>query len=367
MKKIVVVFGTRPEAIKICPLIVELKKIKQFETIVVVTGQHKQMLEQVLSTFDVSPNYDLSIMKAGQDLFDITENVLHGMKKIFCEIKPDLVIVHGDTTTSLASAMAAYYMKIRVAHVEAGLRTYDKDSPYPEEFNRHCISILADLNFAPTEWAKQNLLKERIDEKSIWVTGNTVIDALKTTIKEEYRHPELEWCKGKKMVLVTAHRRENIGEPMRCMFQAIKQVLNEHSDVRAIFPVHLNPKVREICKDVFSIKDNIHIIEPLDVIDFHNFMNASYLILTDSGGIQEEAPSLDKPVLVMRNTTERPEAVQANAVKVIGTSKESVYKEFSRLLDDKDEYYRMSKAVNPYGDGRASKRIADVITHFLSR
>lgn len=365
MKKIVVVFGTRPEAIKMCPVIKELNKREDISTIVVVTGQHRQMLDQVLAAFDVVPDYDLAIMRKQQDLFDITEAVMRGMRELLKKICPDIVMVHGDTTTSFAAALSAFYMGIKVAHVEAGLRTYNIYSPYPEEFNRQAVGVISTMNFAPTENARQNLIREGKRENSIWVTGNTVIDALKTTIIDGYYHPELEWCKGKKMVLITAHRRENLGAPMRRIFQSIKRVLDEHEDVRAIYPVHLNPKVRKICMDVFGEDDRIHLIEPLDVIDFHNFMNAAYLILTDSGGIQEEAPSLGKPVLVLRDTTERQEGIEAGTVKLVGTNEETIYSEFSKLIDDKNVYEKMSKANNPYGDGEASKRIADVIEKYF--
>ncbi len=361
MKTVMIVFGTRPEAIKMCPVVIELHKHKEINTIVVVTGQHRQMLDQVLEVFHIKPDYDLAIMREGQNLFDITDLVMKGMEKLYEQIQPDVVLVHGDTSTSFATALAAYYMGVKVGHVEAGLRTYNSNSPYPEEFNRHAIGIISSIDFAPTENAKTNLLKEGKQEKKVWVTGNTVIDALKTTIKKNYNHPELEWCKGKRLVLITAHRRENLGEPMRKVFSAIKHVLDEHEDVRAIYPVHLNPKVREICYEVFSNDDKIHLIEPLDVIDFHNFMKAAYIILTDSGGIQEEAPSLGKPVLVLRKTTERPEGVEAGTARLVGTDEESIYREFSRLMDDKDEYERMAKAQNPYGDGLASSRIVRIL------
>lgn len=356
-----VVFGTRPEAIKMCPVIKELYKHNDVKTIVAVTGQHRQMLDQVLDVFEIKPDYDLAIMRDRQNLFDITTVVMNGMKALFEKTQPDIVVVHGDTSTSFATALSAFYMGIKVAHVEAGLRTYDINSPYPEEYNRQAVGIISSMNFAPTENAKRNLIREGKKEENIWVTGNTVIDALKTTIKENYSHPELEWCKGKKMVLITAHRRENIGNPMRRIFKAIKRVLDEHDDIRAIYPVHLNPRVREICAEIFDNDDRIHLIEPLDVIDFHNFMNASYLILTDSGGIQEEAPSLGKPVLVLRDTTERPEGIEAGTVKLVGTSEEKIYKEFSNLLNCVEGYKKMSNAKNPYGDGYASKRIVDCL------
>lgn len=364
MKKVMVVFGTRPEAIKMCPVIYELRK-RELKTIVVVTGQHREMLDQVLETFDIIPDYDLSIMEKKQSLFDITQKVLIGVKTILEKESPEIVIVHGDTTTAFASSLAAFYLNIKVAHVEAGLRTYDKYAPYPEEFNRQAVGIISDLHFAPTEAAKRNLIAEGKNEDTIWVTGNTVIDALKTTINEGYVHPELDWCKGKRLVLITAHRRENLGEPMRGIFCAIKKVLDEHDDVRAIYPLHLNPKVREICHEVFGNDDKIHLIEPLDVVSFHNFMNASYMIMTDSGGIQEEAPSLGKPVLVLRDKTERPEAIAAGAAKLVGTSEDGVYYEFNKLLNDENEYKKMAKAGNPYGDGNASKMIVDVIKGVL--
>jgi UDP-N-acetylglucosamine 2-epimerase (non-hydrolysing) len=365
MKKVMVVFGTRPEAIKMCPVIIELKKVKTIKTIVTVTGQHREMLDQVLEIFGVAPDYDLEIMANGQTLFDITEKVMDGLNAILKKEMPDIVIVHGDTTTSFAAALSAFYMNIKIAHVEAGLRTYDTTSPYPEEFNRHAVGIIADYNFAPTERAKQNLIKEGRKEDTIWVTGNTVIDALKTTVQKDFVHPELEWCKGYRMALITAHRRENLGEPMREIFKGIKRVLDEHDDVRAIYPVHLNPKVRKICKEVFEDDERIHLIEPLDVFDFHNFMNAAYLILTDSGGIQEEAPSLGKPVLVLRTTTERPEGVEVGTVKLTGVKEEQVYCDFKLLLDDEDEYQKMSKAINPFGDGHASERIAEILIKYI--
>ncbi len=364
MKKIIVVFGTRPEAIKMCPVVKEFFKHPEIKTIVAVTGQHREMLDQVLKAFDVKPDYDLAIMRERQDLFDITNAIMSGMKVLFEKEKPDIVMVHGDTSTAFATALTAFYMGINVAHVEAGLRTYNIHSPFPEEFNRQAVGIISKYNFAPTETAKQNLLKEGKDENSIWVTGNTVIDALKTTVMENYIHPELEWCKGKRLVLITVHRRENLGDPMRRIFRAIKRVLDEHEDVRAIYPVHLNPRVREICNEVFEGDDRIHLIEPLDVIDFHNFINKSYLVLTDSGGIQEEAPSLGKPVLVLRDTTERPEGIEAGTVKLAGTDEEGIYTEFSMLLDDECEYKKMAKAKNPYGDGMAAEKIVEMILQF---
>lgn len=361
MKKIMLVFGTRPEAIKMCPLVNELKKRQSIETIVCVTGQHRQMLDQVLEAFSVVPDYDLSIMKDKQTLFDVTVNILQRIKTVLEEVKPDVVLVHGDTSTTFVTALACFYLQIPVGHVEAGLRTYNIYSPYPEEFNRQAVSIISQYNFAPTELSKQNLLKEGKDPESIYVTGNTAIDALKTTVRADYTHPELEWAGGSRLIMITAHRRENLGEPMRHMFKAIRRVMDEHPDVKAIYPIHMNPVVREIAQEYLGDDDRIHIIEPLDVLDFHNFLSRSYLILTDSGGIQEEAPSLGKPVLVMRDTTERPEGIAAGTLKLVGTEEETIYKEFSRLLSDKDEYEAMSKASNPYGDGHACERIADIL------
>lgn len=361
MKKIMLVFGTRPEAIKMCPLVNELKKRKNIETIVCVTGQHRQMLDQVLEAFSVVPDYDLSIMKDKQTLFDVTVNILERIKTVLEEVKPDIVLVHGDTSTTFVTALACFYLQIPVGHVEAGLRTYNIYSPYPEEFNRQAVSIISQYNFAPTELSKQNLLKEGKNPESIYVTGNTAIDALKTTVRADYTHPELDWANGSRLIMITAHRRENLGEPMRHMFKAIRRVMDEHPDVKAIYPIHMNPVVREIANEYLGDDDRIHIIEPLDVLDFHNFLSRSYLILTDSGGIQEEAPSLGKPVLVMRDTTERPEGIAAGTLKLVGTEEETIYREFSRLLSDKTEYDAMSKASNPYGDGHACERIADVL------
>lgn len=361
MKKIMLVFGTRPEAIKMCPLVNELKKRKDLQTIVCVTGQHRQMLDMVLEAFDVMPDYDLSIMKEKQTLFDVTTNILNRIKNVLEKEKPDVVLVHGDTSTTFVTALACFYLQIPVGHVEAGLRTYNIYSPYPEEFNRQAVSIISKFNFAPTELSKQNLLKEGKNPESIYVTGNTAIDALKTTVQENYTHPELEWANGSRLIMITAHRRENLGEPMRHMFKAIRRVMDEHPDVKAIYPIHMNPVVREIANEFLGGDDRIHIIEPLDVLDFHNFLSRSYLILTDSGGIQEEAPSLGKPVLVMRDTTERPEGIVAGTLKLVGTEEETIYNEFSRLLSDKNEYETMSKASNPYGDGHACERIADIL------
>ena len=365
MKKIMLVFGTRPEAIKMCPLVNELKKRENIKTIVCVTGQHRQMLDQVLEAFSVVPDYDLSIMKDKQTLFDVTVNILERIKTVLEEAKPDVVLVHGDTSTTFVTALACFYLQIPVGHVEAGLRTYNIYSPYPEEFNRQAVSIISQYNFAPTELSKQNLLKEGKNPESIYVTGNTAIDALKTTVRVDYTHPELDWADGSRLIMITAHRRENLGEPMRHMFKAIRRVMDEHPDVKAIYPIHMNPVVREIANEYLGDDDRIHIIEPLDVLDFHNFLSRSYLILTDSGGIQEEAPSLGKPVLVMRDTTERPEGIAAGTLKLVGTGEETIYREFSRLLSDKTEYDAMSKASNPYGDGYACERIADILVKDL--
>ena len=365
MKKIMLVFGTRPEAIKMCPLVNVLKKNNELQTVVCVTGQHRQMLDMVLEAFRVRPDYDLSIMKDKQTLFDVTTNILTRIKAVLEREKPDVVLVHGDTSTTFVTALACFYLQIAVGHVEAGLRTYDIYSPYPEEFNRQAVSIIAKYNFTPTELSKQNLLKEGKKPESIFVTGNTAIDALKTTVRENYTHPELEWAEGSRLILITAHRRENLGKPMRHMFKAIRRVMDEHPDVKAIYPIHMNPFVREIADEYLGGDNRIHIIEPLDVLDFHNFMSRSYLILTDSGGIQEEAPSLGKPVLVMRNTTERPEGITAGTLKLVGKEEEIIYKEFSRLLSDMDEYETMSKASNPYGDGHACERIVEILKNGL--
>lgn len=361
MKKIMLVFGTRPEAIKMCPLINELKKRETVQTIVCVTGQHRQMLDQVLKIFNIVPDYDLFIMKSQQTLFDITTNILNKIKIVLENEKPDVVLVHGDTSTAFVSALACFYMQIPVGHVEAGLRTYDIWSPYPEEFNRQAISIISKYNFAPTELSKKNLLDEGKKEDTIYVTGNTAIDALKTTVYENYTHPELEWAKDSKLILITAHRRENLGEPMKNMFRAIKRVMDETPYVKAIYPIHMNPVVRKIANEILGGEKRIHIIEPLDVLDFHNFQNKSFMVLTDSGGIQEEAPSLGKPVLVMRNTTERPEGVAAGTLKLVGVDEDIIYKNFKMLLENEEEYIKMSKANNPYGDGFASKKIADIL------
>lgn len=361
MKKVMLVFGTRPEAIKMSPLVKELKKRKTIETIVCVTGQHRQMLDQVLEAFDIIPDYDLSIMKDKQTLFDVTVNILENIKQVLEKVKPDVVLVHGDTSTTFVTALACFYLQIPVGHVEAGLRTYNIYSPYPEEFNRQAVSIISQYNFAPTELSKENLLNEGKKAETIYVTGNTAIDALKTTVRTEYTHPELEWAKNSRLILITAHRRENLGEPMRNMFRAIRRVMDEHPDVKAIYPIHMNPIVRKTANEILGGDERIHIIEPLDVLDFHNFQARSYLILTDSGGIQEEAPSLGKPVLVMRDTTERPEGIQAGTLKLVGTEEEAIYKSFKELLENDESYEKMAHASNPYGDGKACQRIADIL------
>ena len=362
-KKVMLVFGTRPEAIKMCPLVKELKTRNTIETIVCVTGQHREMLKQVLDVFEVVPDYDLEIMKEKQTLFDVTINILNNIKPVLEKEKPDVVLVHGDTTTTFAAGLAAFYLQIPVGHVEAGLRTYNIWSPYPEEFNRQAVGIVAKYNFAPTLLSKENLIKEGKKEENIWITGNTAIDALKTTVKEEYVDENIKWAENNRLITITAHRRENLGEPMKNMFRAIKRVIDEHDDVKAIYPIHMNPVVRKTAKEIFGEDDRVRIIEPLDVLDFHNYMHHSYLILTDSGGIQEEAPALGKPVLVMRDTTERPEGIEAGTLKLVGTDEETIYKEFTKLLDDNEAYNQMSHASNPYGDGYASKRIADILEY----
>lgn len=365
MKKVMLVFGTRPEAIKMCPLVNELKTRKQLETVVCVTGQHRQMLDQVLDAFHVVPDYDLSIMKDRQTLFDVTTNILNRIKEVLEKEKPNVVLVHGDTSTTFVTALACFYLQIPVGHVEAGLRTYNIYSPYPEEFNRQAVSIISQFNFAPTELSKENLLKEGKKEETIFVTGNTAIDALNTTVRDDYSHEDLEWAADSRLIMITAHRRENLGEPMKHMFRAIRRVMDEHPDVKAIYPIHMNPVVREIADSILGDDERIRIIEPLEVLDFHNFLNRSYMILTDSGGIQEEAPSLGKPVLVMRDTTERPEGIAAGTLKLVGTEEETIYQNFKNLLENSDEYEKMSKASNPYGDGFACKRIADILEEKL--
>lgn len=360
-KKVMVVFGTRPEAIKMSPLVKELKTRDTLDTVVCVTGQHREMLDQVLNAFNIIPDIDLSIMRTNQTLFDVTINILEKMKAVLEEVRPDVVLVHGDTSTTFITSLACFYLQIEVGHVEAGLRTYNIYSPYPEEFNRQAVGLVAKYNFSPTDISKENLLKEGKDPSTIYVTGNTAIDALKTTVRDDYNHEQLNWADDSRLIMITAHRRENIGEPMRNMFKAIKRIVDEHTDIKAIYPIHMNPVVREAANDILGGSERIRIIEPLEVLDFHNFLSRSHLILTDSGGIQEEAPSLGKPVLVMRDTTERPEGIVAGTLRLVGTEEESIYKEFKLLLEDRNEYEKMSKASNPYGDGLASKRIADII------
>lgn len=360
-KTIMLVFGTRPEAIKMCPLVNELKSRKNVKIVVCVTGQHRQMLDMVLDTFKVVPDYDLSIMKSGQTLFDITTNILNKIGAILDEVKPNVVLVHGDTSTTFVTALACFYKQIAVGHVEAGLRTYNIYSPYPEEFNRQAVGIIAKYNFAPTRLSGQNLLREGKNPQSIYVTGNTAIDALKTTVRVDYTHPELEWAKDSRLIMITAHRRENLGAPMHNMFRAIRRVMDEHPDVKAIYPIHMNPVVRQVADEDLGGCERIHIIEPLEVLDFHNFLARSFMILTDSGGIQEEAPSLGKPVLVMRDTTERPEGIKAGTLKLVGTDEQTIYDNFKLLLENSEVYHKMAHASNPYGDGFACKRIADIL------
>lgn len=363
MKKVMLVFGTRPEAIKMCPLVNELKTRENIKTVVCVTGQHRQMLDQVLETFSVTPDFDLSIMKDKQTLFDITSNILNNIKNVLEEVKPDVVLVHGDTSTTFVTALACFYLQIPVGHVEAGLRTYNIYSPYPEEFNRQAVGIIAKYNFAPTNMARDNLIREGKNSENIYVTGNTAIDALKTTVRKDYSHPELEWASDSRLIMITAHRRENLGEPMHHMFRAIRRIMDEQQDIKAIYPIHMNPIVRQAAAEELAGCDRIHIIEPLDVLDFHNFLAHSFMILTDSGGIQEEAPSLGKPVLVMRDTTERPEGIAAGTLKLVGTNEETIYQNFKELLENKTSYQAMAHASNPYGDGYASKRIADILEY----
>lgn len=361
MKKVMLVFGTRPEAIKMCPLVRELKTRESIETIVCVTGQHRQMLDQVLETFGVTPDYDLEIMKEKQTLFDITANILDKIKPVLEKVKPDIVLVHGDTSTTFATALACFYLQIPVGHVEAGLRTYNLYSPFPEEFNRQAVGIISKYNFAPTAMAAENLRKEGKNPDTIFVTGNTVIDAMQHTVRADYTHPELEWAGGSKLIFITAHRRENIGEPMHHMFRAIRRVLDEHPDCKAVYPIHMNPVVRKAAEEELGDCKQIHIIEPIEVFDCHNFEARCYLCLTDSGGIQEECPSYGKPVLVMRDTTERPEGIAAGTLRLVGTDEETIYQNFKELLENQEAYDAMSHACNPYGDGKACKRIADIL------
>lgn len=369
MKKIKVmsVFGTRPEAIKMAPLVNELEKSDQIESIVAVTAQHREMLDQVLETFNIKPNYDLNIMKAGQTLADITTRALVGLDEVIKEAKPDIILVHGDTTTTFAGALAAFYNQVAIGHVEAGLRTYDKYSPWPEEMNRQMVDCMTDLYFAPTNLSKENLLKQNIKEEKIFITGNTAIDAMKTTVTSNYQNEVLDWVGDSRMILLTAHRRENLGEPMRHIFSAIKRITEEFPDVKVVYPIHKNPKVREIANEILKDNERVRLIEPLEVFDFHNFQNKSFFIMSDSGGVQEEAPSLGKPVLVLRDTTERPEGIDAGTLKLVGTDEETIYKEAYRLLTDKEAYEKMSKASNPYGDGHASERIVQNIIEYFKR
>ncbi len=355
------VFGTRPEAIKMCPLVNEMKTRVNINTVVCVTGQHRQMLDQVLEAFQVVPDYDLSIMKNQQTLFDITTNILNRIGDVLDKVKPDVVLVHGDTSTTFVTALACFYKQIPVGHVEAGLRTYDIYSPYPEEFNRQAVGIISQYNFAPTQRSADNLIREGKKPDTIYITGNTAIDALNTTVKHSFTHPELEWAEGSRLVVITAHRRENLGEPMHHMFRAIRRIMDEHPDVKAIYPIHMNPTVRATADEELRGSDRIHIIEPLEVLDFHNILSRCYLILTDSGGIQEEAPSLGKPVLVMRDTTERPEGITAGTLKLVGTDEEAIYSNFKVLLENKSAYEAMANATNPYGDGHTCQRIADIL------
>lgn len=366
MKRILVVFGTRPEAIKMCPVVKELKKSIFFDVKVCSTGQHQRMLKDVLKIFDIEPEYDLNIMKEKQDLYYITMSILDSFKGILSNNSFDLVLVHGDTTTAFATALACFYQKIPIGHVEAGLRSGDLISPYPEEFNRKVIDIICDIYFAPTQRAKENLLKEGVNGTKIFVTGNTGIDALNTTVRKVYDHPELQWSKGSRLILLTAHRRENIGEPMKNMFRAIRQICKEEPDVKVIFPIHLNPLIREIANEILSDCSAIHMIEPLDAVDFHNFINHCYLILTDSGGIQEEASALGKPVLVMRTTTERMEGIEAGTLRLVGVSEKSIYVNTKQLLNDQSEYMNMSKAVSPYGNGHAAEKITRILERLYS-
>lgn len=361
MKKVMLVFGTRPEAVKMCPLVKELKKRKNIQTVVCVTGQHKEMLDQVLTVFDVVPDYNLAIMKESQSLFDITTEILSRFKNVLEKEKPDVCLVHGDTSTAFTAGLACFYLQIPVGHVEAGLRTFDIFSPYPEEFNRQAIGIISQYNFAPTELAQNNLLSEGKNASTIFVTGNTVIDAMKYTVLQDFSHPELDWIGDDRFIFITAHRRENLGKPMENMFRAIRRVLDEHPGIKAVYPIHMNPTVREIANSIFEGCEQIHIIEPLDVFECHNFESRCYLCLTDSGGIQEECPSYGRPVLVMRDTTERPEGIEAGTLRLVGTNEQTIYDAFSELLDDASAYEKMSRAINPYGDGHACERIADIL------
>lgn len=363
MKKVMLVFGTRPEAIKMCPLVNELKSRSGIETLVCVTGQHRQMLDQVLDTFGVVPDYDLCIMKNRQTLFDITTSIMERIKQVLEKTKPDIVLVHGDTSTTFVTALACYYLQIPVGHVEAGLRTYNIYSPYPEEFNRQAVGIISNYNFAPTELAADNLRREGKKLDTIYITGNTVIDAMQHTVRSDYSHPELDWVGDGKLIFITAHRRENLGEPMHNMFRAIRRVLDEHPECKAVYPIHMNPAVRQAADEELGTCSQIHIIEPIEVFDCHNFEARCHLCLTDSGGIQEECPSYGKPVLVMRDTTERPEGVKAGTLRLVGTNEDTIYYNFKELLENHAAYDAMSHACNPYGDGRACRRIADILEY----
>lgn len=365
MKKVMLIFGTRPEAIKMGPLVKELEKHHDIETIVCVTGQHREMLDQVLSIFDIVPQYDLEIMKHKQDLFDVTINILEKLKPVLEKEKPDMVLVHGDTSTTYAAGLASFYLRIPVGHVEAGLRTHNIYSPYPEEFNRQSVGLFSALNFAPTKKAAQNLLDEGKTASSIYVTGNTAIDALKTTVREDYTSPIIEWANDSKLIVLTAHRRENYGEPMRHMFQAIKRIVDEHEDIKVVYPIHMNPMIKELADEIFTETKRVKIIPPMEVVDFHNLLAKSHIILTDSGGIQEEAPSLGKPVLVMRDTTERPEGIEAGTLKLVGTDEKVIYEHFKELLENQVLYKEMSEASNPYGDGTASEKIVTILKEKL--
>ena len=361
MKKVMLVFGTRPEAIKMGPLVKELEKQDDIETVVCVTGQHREMLDQVLSIFDINPQYDLEIMKHQQDLFDVTVNILNNIKPVLEKEKPDVVLVHGDTSTTYASGLASFYLQIPVGHIEAGLRTHNIYSPFPEEFNRQSVGLFSSLNFAPTKMAAQNLLDEGKSADSIFITGNTAIDALRTTVKSDYNSPIIEWAKDSQLIVLTAHRRENYGEPMRHMFQAVKRIVDEHEEIKVVYPIHMNPMIKKLADEIFSDTDRVKIIPPMEVVDFHNLLAKSHFILTDSGGIQEEAPSLGKPVLVMRDTTERPEGIEAGTLKLVGTDEEVIYQNFKALLEDDLLYKSMSEASNPYGDGTASEQIVKIL------
>ena len=367
MITVLTIFGTRPETIKMAPLVKELQKRDNIKTVVCVTAQHRQMLDQVLNAFHIEPDYDLDIMQPGQTLSDITARVLKGLENVIKEVKPDIVLVHGDTTTTFAGSLAAFYHQIPIGHVEAGLRTYNKYSPYPEEINRQFVGLVADLNFAPTERSRKNLLDEGKNPNFIYVTGNTAIDALKTTVQKEYKNEITEWAEGSRLIVLTAHRRENLGEPMRHMFKAIKRVIEKYDDVKMVYPVHLNPQVINVAKEIFGECERVKLIKPLEVLEFHNLLNKSYLILTDSGGIQEEAPSLGKPVVVLRDTTERPEGIEAGTLKLAGTNEETIFSIIDDLLCNDANYQKMSKASNPYGDGKASKRIADIIEQYFAK